>query len=76
MNLLRSSGVYSTSQTLTCILQQSKTQSFFKWTLGYHIFKTTVLEKMPVIVEREEGTEFDPSAMVGQLTIDSLQITW
>ena len=76
MNLLRSSGVYSTSQTLTCILQQSKTQSFFKWTLGYHIFKTTVLKKMPVIVEREEGTEFDPSAMVGQLTIDSLQITW
>ena len=75
MNLLRSSGVYSTSQTLTCILQQSKTQSFFKWTLGYHIFKTTVLKKMPVIVEREEGTEFDPSAMVGQLTIDSLQIT-
>ena len=76
MNLLRSSGVYSTSQTPTCILQQSKTQSFFKWTLGYHIFKTTVLNKMPVIVEREEGTEFDPSAMVGQLTIDSLQITW
>ena len=76
MNLLRSSGVYSTSQTPTCILQQSKTQFFFKWTLGYHIFKTTVLKKMPVIVEREEGTEFDPSAMVGQLTIDSLQITW
>ena len=47
-----------------------------KWTLRYPSFKTTPLKEMAMTVEREEENDFDPyDAMVGQLAIDSLQIT-
>ena len=47
-----------------------------KWTLEYPIFKTIPLKEMAMTVEREEENDFDPyDAMVGQLAIDSLQIT-
>ena len=45
-----------------------------KWTLWYHIFKTTLLKEVTMI-EREEENEFDSYALVGQSAIDSLQIT-
>ena len=47
-----------------------------KWTLGYHTFKITPLKemtKMNLIIAKNEFDSYD--AMVGQLAIDSLQIS-
>ena len=47
-----------------------------KWTLGYHTFKTTSIKEMTIMNLIVDKNEFDPYvAMVGQLAIDSLQIS-
>ena len=47
-----------------------------KWILGYHTFNTTSLKEMTMMNLIIVKNEFDPyDAMVGQLTIDSLQLS-
>ena len=47
-----------------------------KWTLGYHTFKTTSIKEITMMNLIVAKNEFDPyDAMVGQLAIDSLQIS-
>ena len=47
-----------------------------KWTLGYNTFKTTSIKEMTMMNLIAAKNEFDPyDAMVGQLAIDSLQIS-
>ena len=47
-----------------------------KWILGYHNFKTTPLKEMKTLNLIIAKNEFDPyDVMVGQLAIDSLQIS-
>ena len=60
-------------QTRTCIY------SIFvqKWTLGYNTFKTTPLKEVTMMKLIIAKNEFDPyDSMVGQLTINSLQMSW
>ena len=62
-------------QTPTCILLNLPNVP--KWTLGYPTFKATSIKEITMMNLIVAKNEFDPyDAMVGQLAIDSLQISW